>query len=110
MSAELNSQRQISPDEIIRTDYVPATGRYDEMRGADGALRPHWQYLLDTFQALGRGGIEERRREARRLIRDNGVTYNLYGDAQGISRPWNLELIPLLIRFRGGVASSGANA
>jgi uncharacterized circularly permuted ATP-grasp superfamily protein/uncharacterized alpha-E superfamily protein len=98
MSAKLSSQRQMPPGGTIGTDYLPAAGRYDEMRGPDGALRPHWQYLLDALQALGSDGIEERRREARRLIRDNGVTYNLYGDAQGISRPWNLELIPLLIR------------
>jgi uncharacterized circularly permuted ATP-grasp superfamily protein/uncharacterized alpha-E superfamily protein len=85
-------------DAAIPDDYEPVAGSYDEMRHPDGDLRPHWQYLLDAFQVLGHEGIEERRREARRLIRDNGVTYNLYGDTQGISRPWNLELIPLLIR------------
>ena len=31
------------------------------------------------------------------LIRENGVTYNVYGDPQGIDRPWQLDLIPLLI-------------
>ena len=31
------------------------------------------------------------------MMRDNGVTYNLNGDPQGISRPWELDLLPLLI-------------
>ncbi|MEA3277851.1 MAG: circularly permuted type 2 ATP-grasp protein [Pseudomonadota bacterium] len=77
---------------------MPTAGSFDEMRDPAGELRSHWQYLLGAVHALGPRGIEERRREARRLIRDNGVTYNVYGDAQGISRPWNLDLIPLLVR------------
>jgi uncharacterized circularly permuted ATP-grasp superfamily protein/uncharacterized alpha-E superfamily protein len=78
--------------------YVPPAGHWDEMRAADGALRPHWQYLIDTLRQLGRGGIETRWREAHRLIRDNGVTYNLHGDPRGMSRPWELDPLPLLVR------------
>lgn len=82
----------------LAEDYLPAAGSFDEMCGPDGELRPHWEYLLGAMTTLGTSGIEERRREARRLIRDNGVTYNLYGDPQGLARPWNLDLIPLLVR------------
>ncbi|NEV64726.1 circularly permuted type 2 ATP-grasp protein [Thiorhodococcus minor] len=78
--------------------YAPLTNRFDEMRTADGEVRPHWQYLLDALRTLGPAGIEERWREASRLIRDNGVTYNLHGDPQGVSRPWELDLLPLVIR------------
>ncbi|NEX23269.1 circularly permuted type 2 ATP-grasp protein [Thiorhodococcus mannitoliphagus] len=78
--------------------YVPLADCFDEMRTADGEVRPHWQYLLDALRTLGPAGIEERWREASRLIRDNGVTYNLHGDPQGISRPWELDLLPLVIR------------
>ena len=70
----------------------------DEMRSAAGQVRPHWQHLLDALRTLGPAALEERRREARRLIRDNGVTYNLHGDPQGMSRPWDLDLLPVLIR------------
>jgi uncharacterized circularly permuted ATP-grasp superfamily protein/uncharacterized alpha-E superfamily protein len=78
--------------------YLPAAGVYDEMRTAEGEVRPHWRYLLDALHALGPSAIEERWREARRLVRDNGVTYNVYGDPRGVSRPWDLDLLPLLIR------------
>ena len=78
--------------------YLPLADRYDEMRTADGQVRPHWQYLLDALRTLGPIGIEERCREASRLIRDNGVTYNPNGDPQGMSRPWELDLLPVLIR------------
>jgi uncharacterized circularly permuted ATP-grasp superfamily protein len=32
-------------------------------------------------------------------IHENGVTYNVYGDAQGLNRPWRLGTIPNLIPF-----------
>jgi uncharacterized circularly permuted ATP-grasp superfamily protein/uncharacterized alpha-E superfamily protein len=82
----------------LADDYLPAAGSFDEMCTPDGSARPHWEYLLGAIQSLGSAGIEERRREARRLIRDNGVTYNPYGDPKGLGRPWNLDLIPLLLR------------
>jgi len=82
----------------LADDYLPAANTFDEMRGPDGELRAHWEYLLGAMKSLGPTGIEERRREARRLIRDNGVTYNVHGDTQDFARPWNLDLIPLLIR------------
>ena len=41
-----------------------------------------------------------RREHARRLIHENGVTHNVYGDPDGLDRPWSLDLIPLLIPVR----------
>lgn len=78
--------------------YLPLPGTYDEMRTSEGEVRPHWRYLLETLRALGPAGLEDRWREARRLIQDNGVTYNVYGDPRGVSRPWDLDLVPLLLR------------
>jgi uncharacterized circularly permuted ATP-grasp superfamily protein/uncharacterized alpha-E superfamily protein len=41
--------------------------------------------------------MQRRWDHARRLIRDNGVTYNVYGDPRGMDRPWELDPIPLVI-------------
>ena len=41
--------------------------------------------------------MHERWEAARRLLHQNGVTYNIYGDPQGMERPWPLDMIPLLI-------------
>lgn len=85
-------------DERLHDAYLPPSGRFDEMRGADGALRPHWQYLLEALRKIGPRGINSRWQEARRLVRDNGITYNVYGNPRGMSRPWELDPLPLLIR------------
>ena len=96
----MSASTQVAALADVRLDdaYLPAPGSFDEMRAADGTLRPHWQYLIDTLRQLGPRGIDSRWREARRLVRDNGVTYNLYGDPRGMSRPWELDPLPLLIR------------
>ncbi len=70
---------------------------HNEMCTGPGQLRPHWEYFGRSLDAMGKDELVRRYREARRLIRDNDVTYNIYNDPQGIGRPWDLDMIPLLI-------------
>lgn len=70
---------------------------YDEM-SADGINpRPHWTQFVDSFQALGAKELAKRWVRAEQRIRENGVTYNIYGDPLGANRPWKIDLVPLLI-------------
>ena len=46
---------------------------------------------------LGFPEVTRRWEDARQLIREHGVTYNVYGDPRGLGRPWVLDPIPLLI-------------
>jgi uncharacterized circularly permuted ATP-grasp superfamily protein/uncharacterized alpha-E superfamily protein len=78
-------------------DYEAFAGYFDEMVAPDGRLRSHWQPLLGQIETLGLGGLSQRLENAKRLIRENGVTYNVYGDPQGMDRPWELDPLPLLI-------------
>ena len=68
--------------------YAGLEGRYDELLDVDGRVREHWRPLFDRLMAEGpeaaRRGVEL----ARRLIVENGVTYNVYADPQGSDRPW----------------------
>ena len=52
------------------------------------------------FNFLGPDGFPDLTRRSanlQRQIRDNGVTYNVYADANGPQRPWSLDLFPLII-------------
>ncbi len=70
---------------------------FEESTG-DGVIpRPHWARLLDSLRDLGPEELEERWRRAERRIRDNGMTYNMYGDPLGADRPWKIDIVPLLI-------------
>ncbi|HTS16988.1 MAG TPA: circularly permuted type 2 ATP-grasp protein [Verrucomicrobiae bacterium] len=77
--------------------YELADGVYDEMAAAAGALRPHYEMFANSLDSLGRDELAARWEGARRSIRDNGVTYNVYRDPQGMDRPWELDMIPLLL-------------
>ena len=70
---------------------------YDEL-SADGVTpRPHWAKLMDSLQAIGPEELGRRWARAERRIRENGITYNVYGDPLGASRAWQIDIVPLLI-------------
>src|SRR3954452_8853899 len=78
-------------------DYEIPTDLFDETLSAEGGLRPHWRPFFDQMDAIGLSELRRRWEEAKHLIRENGVTYNVYGDPRGLDRPWELDPIPLLI-------------
>jgi uncharacterized circularly permuted ATP-grasp superfamily protein/uncharacterized alpha-E superfamily protein len=77
--------------------YRPAIGTLDEMLDSAGQIRPHWVYFIQALQQLGQDEIALRKNEILKLLRENGVTYNIYSDPDGGSRPWQLDPVPLLI-------------
>ena len=81
---------------------------YDEMLASDGAIRPHWQPLMDSITAMGAEGLASRWQEGRRLLHDNGVTYNVYGDPRSTDRPWPLDPLPLVIEEKEWAAIEAA--
>ncbi len=66
----------------------------DEMIEPDHTVRPHWREFVSLLDELEPEEFGHRRDLARRLIHQNGVTHNVYGDPNGLDRPWNLDFIP----------------
>ena len=78
--------------------YSAEPGRYDELLDATGELRPQWRALVGRIAGLDARASARRALDlTRRLIVENGVTYNVYADPQGTDRPWALDPIPLLL-------------
>jgi uncharacterized circularly permuted ATP-grasp superfamily protein/uncharacterized alpha-E superfamily protein len=77
--------------------YLSDASRYDELLDATGAVRAHWQPLIERLKADGAEGVSRGVELTRRLIVENGVTYNVYADSQGRDRPWVLDPLPLLL-------------
>jgi uncharacterized circularly permuted ATP-grasp superfamily protein/uncharacterized alpha-E superfamily protein len=71
--------------------------RFDELRGTDGLIRPHWRGFAKTLAALSPEEFARRRASAGTMIRDNGVTYNVYDETAGLTRPWQLDIVPFII-------------
>ena len=74
----------------------PPSG-YDEMATGSGKVRTHWRYLIDSLEAMGPAVLQQRQRETARILRSDGATYNVYGVADGLNRPWQLDPLPLLV-------------
>jgi uncharacterized circularly permuted ATP-grasp superfamily protein/uncharacterized alpha-E superfamily protein len=73
------------------------TARFDELRDHNGALRGHWRQFARVLQGMSPGQMQQRYDLVNRLVHENGVTYNIYGDPKGVNRPWRLGPLPNLI-------------
>lgn len=82
--------------DLLRRARPVEPGHFDELRDADGVLRPLWQ---DFAQHLGAPLDDLQRRQdlMARQIREDGITYNVYKAQGGPSRPWSLEVLPHII-------------
>jgi uncharacterized circularly permuted ATP-grasp superfamily protein/uncharacterized alpha-E superfamily protein len=77
--------------------YRPSAGGYDELRDPKGGVRPAWEGLMGQLASQSVGELTRRRDGARRLLREHGVTYHVYGSDQGFERPWSLDLMPFCL-------------
>src|SRR5476649_1600096 len=97
------------PQEMLAS-YPLTAARYDEMLQAPLTPREHWRGLLEHVTTAPPGLMRERVQAVRRQVLENGITYNIYADPEGRDRPWDLDLLPLIlshderIQIEAGVA------
>lgn len=81
----------------LLSSYAQDAARFDELRAADGSLHPWWEKFARQIDGMSREQMQQRYELVNRLVQENGVTYNIYGEAGGLDRPWRLGPIPNLI-------------
>ena len=91
-----------------------AAGHFDELRGGSskrgeaGSAAAHtvapdalpvgpWAQFFEHLGHEGFADLNRRTVNLERQVRDNGVSYNVYADADGPQRPWSLDLFPLIV-------------
>lgn len=77
--------------------YPSADGRFDELLDEAQKPRPHWSALFAELAGTPAGRIRERQSAIERQIRESGITYNVYADPHGLDRPWDLDVLPLVV-------------
>lgn len=92
---ETNHDAIAVPD--LLASYQRDPQRYHELLDADGAVRAPWRGLFDGLARSDPAQMRARHDYVARQIRENGVTYNVYADAKGADRPWELDLLPQII-------------
>lgn len=78
-------------------DHPNRAGRYDELRNAQGEVRADWMPLSHALASMGVEEFARREAAAQAILRDNGVTYNIYDEADGQARLWQLDIVPFVI-------------
>ncbi|WP_341304897.1 circularly permuted type 2 ATP-grasp protein [Pseudomonas sp. TMP25] len=78
-------------------DYRVAPGSFDELFDSQQQPRAHWRGMLNSLARESALSMNQRLDAVTQQIRENGVTYNVYTDTKGIQRPWDLNLLPLIL-------------
>ncbi len=78
-------------------NYPAHATRYDEMLDAERQPRAHWRAMLAQLGGEVPSVMQHRLHTVQRAVKENGVTYNVYADPQGSQRPWNLDVLPLIL-------------
>ena len=80
--------------------YLSARDFFDEMVGVDGSIRPHYAEFQKLFDAVPSPEFEQKRLAVDLAFLRQGITFNVYGDAQGTERIFPFDLVPRIIPAR----------
>jgi uncharacterized circularly permuted ATP-grasp superfamily protein len=90
---------QIRPTGALFAQYDLA-GAYDEMFDAAGQPRPHCRALLEELLAASPQDLQRNQIEADKAFLTQGITFTVYGDAQGTERIFPFDLLPRMLTAR----------
>jgi uncharacterized circularly permuted ATP-grasp superfamily protein/uncharacterized alpha-E superfamily protein len=85
---------------MLLQHYTAQSPTYDEMWTeipSRSFPRDHWKPLVDELESLGASELHQRSLEIQRLLRENGVTYSIYNDPNGLHRAWKLDSVPFVV-------------
>ena len=85
---------QIQPHSLLPA-YTPTLN--DEMATPSGEVHAHWRNFNAYLARLSTQGAAQQQQDVRRLLQENGVTYNVHGAPDGHQRPWPLDIVPLIL-------------
>lgn len=77
--------------------YLAAPDGFDEMLDAARVPRAHWRAMLADLAHEAPDMMRQRLEMVQRQVLENGVTYNVPADADGMERPWDLNVLPLIL-------------
>lgn len=77
--------------------YRKESPAFDELFAHEGEIRPHYDGLIGALEQFGPAELRHRWDTSRRLVEEQGITYNVYSGTGIVERPWQLDPIPLVI-------------
>ena len=78
-------------------DHYEAGPFFDEMFGADGRVRPHYELLHRRFCEMRPAELDRKRVLAEKSYLNQGITFTVYSGDEGTERIMPFDLIPRII-------------
>jgi uncharacterized circularly permuted ATP-grasp superfamily protein len=77
--------------------WVPPASGYDEVFDADGHPRPHYARLMSILESFTGEDLERRERLQRLALVNQGITFTVYGEQEGLERIFPFDFVPRII-------------
>ncbi len=109
---ELGEAASSLPDAVFARAQTAPTGHWDELQGGVPSRTPAaaaspvtgpaplshaWSQFISNLQDVRPAALNARMAQLERQVHDNGISYNVYADADRPQRPWSLDLFPLMV-------------
>src|SRR5437762_3931017 len=72
-------------------------GFFDEIYGENGRPRAAARHLVSKIEALPEGELVNRQRAADRALVQMGITFNVYGERDGVEKTLPFDLVPRIV-------------
>lgn len=95
MTTKASAVLQGGPN-LLDTYRASGNGGYDELHGPDGAVRPHWQGVVEGLVEHSTGELISRTARIDRRVRETGVAYDMFADPNAPTQKWQLDLMPIV--------------
>jgi uncharacterized circularly permuted ATP-grasp superfamily protein len=82
--------------EALLQQYRSLPGIWDEMQNEQD-IRHHYSQVFSTLQQLDVAALNQKDRLAGELFMNQGITFTVYSDAEGIERIFPFDIIPRII-------------
>ncbi|MEM9399602.1 MAG: circularly permuted type 2 ATP-grasp protein [Verrucomicrobiota bacterium] len=100
MASAQNTQESMSEEKPLSRDWVDqyevGSGQFDEWKSASEEVSESWNGTVESMARIGLDGMGQRLAQSRRIIRENGITYNSFSEVDD-SRLWDMDLVPLIL-------------
>lgn len=83
-------------ERTVFSDYCMIPDCWDEMC-ADGSIRPQYQQVFETLNQLSASTLAGKDQLAAELFLNQGITFTVYSDNEGIERIFPFDIIPRII-------------
>ena len=77
--------------------WVPETKGFDEAFDAAGTPRRHYRALISLLESFTQVDVDRRERLQKLSLIDQGVTFTVYGEKEGVERIFPFDFVPRII-------------